>query len=159
MTNRPQRKVLRLEGYDYSQNNLYFITVCVHQRLNLFGCVAAVEMRPTPAGEMVTNWWDKLPGKFPGVENSDFVLMPNHIHGIVRLDHSSGSREPAVGLPTIMQWFKTMTTNAYIRGVKESGWQPFDGILWQRSYHDHIIRNESGLLTIQQYIRDNPAHW
>jgi len=58
-----------------------------------------------------------------------------------------------------MDWFKTMTTNEYIRGVKNFGWIPFHGKLWQRNYHEHIIRDEKSLLTIRQYIQNNPREW
>ena len=62
-------------------------------------------------------------------------------------------------LPRVMQWFKTMTTNHYIRGVKDNGWLPFEKRVWQRNYYDHIIRNEADLIRIQTYIRNNPASW
>ena len=58
-----------------------------------------------------------------------------------------------------MQWFKTMTTNEYIRGVKQRGWPRFDGKLWQRNYYEHIVRNENELNRIRQYILDNPMKW
>jgi len=61
--------------------------------------------------------------------------------------------------PTIIQWFKTMTTNEYLRGVKTSGWAPFQGQLWQRNYYEHVIRDEESLNRIRQYIHDNPARW
>lgn len=64
-----------------------------------------------------------------------------------------------IGIPDVMQWFKTMTTNEYIRGVKEHSWTPFDKKLWQRSYHDHIIRNQHRHQTIINYIIDNPNRW
>lgn len=84
--------------------------------------------------------------------------MPNHIHGIIVL------AEPAVDvklmpLGQIIQWFKTMTTNAYIRGVKELGWRPFNGRVWQRNYYEHIIRNERSLQAIRSYIDANPDNW
>ncbi len=62
-------------------------------------------------------------------------------------------------LPRVMQWFKTMTTNHYIREVKDNGWMPFEKRVWQRNYYDHIIRNEADLIRIQTYIRNNPASW
>ena len=62
-------------------------------------------------------------------------------------------------LPTIIQWFKTMTTNEYVRGVKMFGWSPFHGRIWQRNYYEQIIRNEEDLHHIRQYIHDNPANW
>ena len=58
-----------------------------------------------------------------------------------------------------MQWFKTMTTNAYIRGVKQDGWEPFPGKLWQRNYYERIVRNERGLNAVRQYIQNNPVRW
>jgi putative transposase len=66
-----------------------------------------------------------------------------------------------VGSPLhrVIQWFKTMTTNEYIRGVKTLGWQPFNGKLWQRNYYEHIIRNEQSYQTISEYIINNPAKW
>lgn len=110
--------------------------------------------------------------------------MPNHIRGIVLIEDSfgldgighivekgdhmavkgdhMGSPLPDGGRPAlgdVVGWFKTMTTNAYIRGVKESGWEPFPGRLWQRNYYEHIIRNERGLERIRAYIDGNPARW
>jgi REP element-mobilizing transposase RayT len=62
-------------------------------------------------------------------------------------------------LPQVVQWFKTMTTNEYIRGVKQNAWSPFSGKLWQRNYWEHIVRNEQELNRIQQYIQNNPTQW
>ncbi|MDI9311558.1 MAG: transposase, partial [Limnohabitans sp.] len=62
-------------------------------------------------------------------------------------------------LHRVVQWFKTMTTNEYIRGVKNLGWPPFDGKLWQRNYYEHIIRNKQSYQTISKYINNNPAKW
>jgi REP element-mobilizing transposase RayT len=133
---------------------------------------------------MLQGWWDKLPHKFPNLELDEFVVMPNHIHGILVLKDPGGYtgpplQHPAVradlrvgpgigprvgpptpaSLPTIIQWFKTMTTNAYIRGVKGSGWKPFPGKLWHRTYYEHIIRDDRDWARIRQYIRDNPLNW
>ena len=107
--------------------------------------------------------------------------MPNHIHGIIVITNGSandgrthGSAPtdwiPTVGvnprvdpinptLGTIIQWFKTMTTNNYICGVKNHGWQSFDKRVWQRNYYEHIIRTEIGLNKIRQYIQNNPKMW
>jgi len=79
--------------------------------------------------------------------------------------HPNTGAHPGAGahigapLPAIVQWFKTMTTNEYIRGVKTLGWTPFPGKLWQRNYYEHIIRNDASLNRIRQYIIDNPARW
>jgi len=108
---------------------------------------------------MLGSWWAELSKKYSSVEAADFVVMPNHFHGLVIIESLTADQGQSVALSEVIGWFKTMTTNAYIRGVKESGWLPFSGRLWQRSYHDHIIRNEHALLNIQQYIHENPARW
>lgn len=139
---------------------------------------------------MLLGWWVKLPGKFPGLELDESVVMPNHIHGIIILTgwempsgrrvkdinakggHTGPPLQPVVGddprvvpgqeaayLPTIIQWYKTMTTNEYFRGVKNGIWPPFEGKLWQRNYFDHIVRNEKELDAIRAYIHFNPESW
>jgi len=77
-------------------------------------------------------------------------------HGSEEGEHIEHIGSP---LHRVVQWFKTMSTNEYIRGVKNMGWQPFNGKLWQRNYWEHIIRNEQSHQTISKYIIDNPAKW
>jgi putative transposase len=177
--NKHHRRSIRLKGYDYSQAGAYFVTMCAQHRELLFVTDDVVDM--------IQRWWDKLPEKFPGVETDAFVIMPNHMHGIIvvgvvpRDDPSSGQTRapcgpplrghgrsaPTTGIaPTVaptlgemIQWFKTMTTNEYIRGVKELNWTPFPGKLWQRNYYEHIIRSEIELNAIRQYIVNNPLKW
>jgi len=148
-----QRKSPRLRGYDYSREGAYFVTICQQNRACLFGEITDGELRLNSAGEMLRAWWERLPEKFPALEIDHFVVMPNHFHGIVLLDGGQ------IGLSAAMQWFKAMTTNAYIRGVKEQTWSSFEKRLWQRSYHDHIIRDERGLEMIRGYVLTNPARW
>ena len=74
-------------------------------------------------------------------------------------EHNTMGEHTGSPLRAVVQWFKTMTTNEYIRGVKQNGWLRFDGKLWQRNYYDHIIRNENELNRIRRYIVDNPAKW
>jgi putative transposase len=162
----PPRKSPRLQGYDYAQNGAYFITLCTQNRLCLFGEIEADEMHPNDAGNMILHWCNELKTKFPEIELDSYVLMPNHLHATVVLFDDADTKGAHVGAPlqnhpldSIMQWFKTMTTNAYIRGVKERGWESFPGKLWQRSFHDHIIRHEDDLNTHRQYILSNPARW
>ncbi|GAA5225379.1 transposase [Membranihabitans marinus] len=110
------------------------------------------------AGRMVEKWYFELENKYTHVKCGEMIIMPNHFHCIVganlRVCPSTGTP-----LPQIVQWFKTMTTNEYIRGVKSKGWQPFDGKLWQRNYWEHIIRNERSYNNIVNYIRSNPMKW
>jgi len=164
------RRSIRLRGYDYSQPGAYFITICTHNRELL--------LEQEPAKEMVRRYWEKLAAKFPHVALDQFVIMPNHVHGILiivgadprvcpdqgrtfntRGEHAGSPLRERPTLGRIIQWFKTMTTNAYIRGVENEGWQPFPGRLWQRNYYEHIIRDEDELNRLRQYIIDNPANW
>jgi putative transposase len=103
--------------------------------------------------------------------------MPNHSHVIItkigkapvgadlRVCPNDNRQECTSGehtgspLHRVIQWFKTMTTNEYIRGVKQHGWTPIPSKLWQRNYYEHIVRNEKELARIREYIRNNPAHW
>ncbi len=84
-----------------------------------------------------------------------YVIMPNHLHGIIALVE----RAERQTLGTVMQWYKTMTTNAYIRGAKEHGWPPFHERLWQRNYWEHIVRDDTDLARLRRYIEVNPARW
>ena len=165
------RRSIRLKNYDYAQIGAYFVTIVVNERLLLL---------ENPAiAAMVQRWWDELPHKFPTVDTDAFVIMPNHIHGIIVIGNTVGAdlrvgpragehtgsgehigspiRKPTLG--QIVQWFKTMTTNEYIRGVKGQGWPPFNRHFWQRNYYEHVIRNETDLDRIRRYIAENPIRW
>ncbi len=117
----------------------------------------AEAMVANEAGQMVQTWWTELASKFPSVALDEFVVMPNHVHGVIRI--SEHANVPPVSLVRLVAWYKTMTTNAYIRGVKANSWKRFSGTLWQRSFYDHVVRNEEDLNRIRQYILDNPARW
>jgi putative transposase len=162
-----KRQSPRLSDYDYSQAGAYFVTAYVQARQALLGEIIHGEMRLNQAGYMVERWWNKLASKFSTLETDFYVVMPNHFHGIALLAENAASALPAcrqganMGAPLqkIMQWFKTMTTNEYIHGVKEHGWPRFQGSLWQRSFYDHVIRDEASLNRIREYISTNPLRW
>lgn len=174
------RKSIRLKGYDYSQAGLYFITICVQDRLCLFGDIVDGEMILNDPGRMVENEWIKLPQRFPNIELHEFVVMPNHFHSIVEIVFGATlvvapnergqpplSGQPQGIAPTdnpktvgdIVGAFQSIVTVEYIRGVKRLGWQPFNGKLWQRNYWEHIIRNEQSYHRISEYIINNPKNW
>ena len=122
-------------------------------------------MLANDAGRMVARWCAELAVKFPHAVPDESGVMPNHFHAIVllwpdakgaRLSADERSREP---LPEIVQWFKTMTTNEYIAGVKTHGWPEFRGRLWQRDYHEHVVRDKEDVNEFRRYIRENPANW
>ncbi len=149
-----QRKSLRMQNYDYSQRGLYFLTVCTQGRKCLFGTIRDGVLSKNPAGEMIDKWYAKLSENFPNIRCLEHIVMPNHFHCIIQIMEQS-----VVDISTIMQWFKTMTTNEYIRGVKQLGWPRFEGKLWQRSFYDNIIRSQDLHYIIVDYINSNPSKW
>ncbi len=149
------RKVIRLQHYDYTQNGLYFITICTQDRACLFGKILDNEVKLNPAGKMIQYWYFELEKHFPSIKPLEYVIMPNHIHFILQIEN----QEQKTSLFDAIYWFKTMTTNEYIRHVKHSHWQPFNKRLWQRSYYEHIVRNERSYFDIIQYIENNPYNW
>jgi putative transposase len=177
-----QRRSIRLRDYDYRETGAYFVTIVTQGRRCLFGDVVDGKMRLSEAGQMVFGVWEELLLNYPGVETDRFVIMPNHIHGVVVLvgagpracPESGGQPQgvaptgnrtanldacKALSLPDILHRFKSLTTQRYIRGVKESDWARFSSRLWQRNYFEHVIRSEQSLNRIRQYILDNPLHW
>ena len=170
------RRSIRLKGYDYSKEGLYFVTICVQHRECLFGEIKNGTMYKNPSGEMIDKWITETTNKFNNVEIPSFIVMPNHVHVIftvgadlrvcpspvplecIRRDNNQGEH---IGSPLqwVVQWFKTMTTNDYIRGVKTMDWKPFDKKLWQRNYYEHIIQNEQSYMKISEYIQNNPKKW
>lgn len=169
--NLPNRRSIRLQEYDYSQDGLYFITICVQDKACLFGGIENDEMVLNEAGRMVKKWCAELSHKFPDIIMDTYIIMPNHFHAIIiNIGDSVGAdlcvcpenkTGEHIGSPLhrVIQWLKTMTTNEYIRGVKSLNWIPFDKKLWQRNYYEHIIRNEKAYDKIAEYILSNPHNW
>ena len=167
------RKPLRLSNYDYSQNGVYFVTVCTKDKAHLLGSVVAGRVVLTACGRVVEEAVQAIPGVYPGVMLDHFVVMPNHIHLLVRLESGpprcaaptdaacwparQAADEGTVGaghwparqtsLPKIISALKSLTTRRC--GLP----------LWQRGYYDHIIRDETDYLTRWNYIDTNPARW
>ncbi len=159
-----ERRPTRLPGYDYSQPGAYFVTICVKDRLCLFGSVVDGTMVPNDAGRMVTTTWSEMPDHYGDVTLDQFVVMPNHVHGVILLNIHGGRpggrpRGAAPTLTDLMDRFKTLTTRRYIEGVRRDGWPPFPGQLWQRSYYDHVVRGDESLIEIREYIATNPIKW
>ncbi len=140
---KPERKPLRLENYNYSSIGAYFVTVCLQNRAAL--------LKNNEAKQMVEKWLSEIPKKFKNVTLDCYVVMKDHIHIIIFINEENGTN-----LAHIMDWFKTMTTNEYIRGVRQGIYKPFEKKFWQRSYNDHIIRNDEDLNEKRQYILNNP---
>jgi len=118
---------------------------------------AALCGRPGNADQMIKKWLKEIENKFPDMQIDDFVIMPNHIHFILRIQGQGGHTGPP--LHEAVDWFKTMTTNEYIKGVKAGLYHPFNKRVWQRNYYEHIIRSEGEYKNIREYILTNPAKW
>ena len=177
------RRSIRLKGFDYSQAGAYFVTVCTQNRQYLFGEISENKIRLNDAGRMIRTIWEGLSNRFPSIALDQFVVMPNHVHGIIMLIDSIHRRGESCIRPNphnrpnqgdhkdrpygtwagtigrIMQTFKSTTTHEYIIGVRQYGWFSFPGKLWQRNYYEHIIHNEAELNRTRQYICDNPLNW
>ena len=201
------RRSIRKERFDYTSAGGYFVTICTNDKRHLFGAVCNERMHLNDAGNVITKTWNILPTRFPTVKLNEFVIMPNHLHGIIVISNTPDptlsnhpSQQPNAGatlddhpqnvgatpcgcpippcdfpsidteikhghphggaptLGDIVGWFKSMTTNKYIHGVKQNGWPPFDGRLWQRNYYERIIRDDEWE-KIAAYINANPAEW
>jgi len=147
------RKSIRLKNYNYQQNGFYFITLCIQNREHLLGEISADKYIVYDAGEMITDVWNNLSKYYKGIKTHQFVVMPNHIHGIIELENSE------LDLSEIIRRYKTFTTRQYIIEIENNNWQPFSKKLWQRNYYEHIIRDEKSWIKIQEYIQNNPKQW
>ena len=152
------RRSIRLRGYDYAQPGAYFVTTSTQHRECVLGEIAQGAMKLNAAGAVVQDCWDDLPRHFPHVELDAFVVMPNHVHGIIVLTSVGAGFKPAPTkrhpLPQIVRAFKTFAA----RRINEHRGTP--GVpVWQRNYYEHVVRNDDELNRIRQYILDNPMHW
>ena len=171
------RRSIRLKGYDYSQTGMYFITICTHNRVGMFGDIERGEMILNEYGEIIKFTWFDLKNHNVNVLLDCFVIMPNHVHGIVMMMNNenpvgAGSKpapikpapikiraglEPAPtnhGLSEIMRQFKTFSAKR-INKLRNTPAVP----VWQRNFYEHVIRDEQSLCKIQEYIINNPREW
>ena len=158
------RRSVRLAGFDHSQAGAYFVTICTHDR--------ELSLQAGPVRDVVRSAWCGLPARFPGVALDEFVIMPNHIHGIIILEGGAASGAPTVlgaasSTPTVLGAVSSAPTlGRVVRAFKSiSGIEANKALgrsnlpFWQRSYHEHIIRDDEELNAIRQYIQANPGNW
>lgn len=176
----PKRKSPRLPEYDYALAGGYFITIVTHKHLPFFGKVVDGEMQKNEAGWMIQKEWLCLHNHFSGIELDEFIVMPNHFHGILFITETNVGeglvpsrqclpernvpleRAPTRDAPTLSEIigaFKSKTTSKYIQGVKEHNWPTYHDRLWQRSFYDRVIRDESELDKLREYIHHNVSKW
>ncbi|MBL7811902.1 MAG: hypothetical protein JNL57_06725 [Bacteroidetes bacterium] len=177
-----ERKPNRLKGFDYATSALYFITSCVQGRINCFGKIHNGEMHCSPYGKIAQNQWEWLQQQYTYIVSHAFVVMPDHIHAVIEITnpvHPVGSgrdltlqqplrdltlQQPSHDLtlqdePTkikslseLIGAYKTTTSKC----IHQAGFPEFK---WQRSFHDHIIRNAAEYQRIIRYILTNPQRW
>lgn len=157
---------MRLHGWDYSSPGYYFVTICVKNKECFLADIVDCKVVPNEYGKIVESRWLWLKNQYPYVELDAFVVMPNHVHGLVKIagrtvgtgrdlslpDLSLLEQGKRKSLSDIIGAFKTTSSKA----IHQAGFLNF---YWQRSFYEKIIRSETEAGTIRQYINDNPAHW
>ncbi len=151
----PVRKRNRLPYYDYSTNGGYFVTICTEKRKNTLGTIVGDGFPvPKKAGQIAQAYIKRIPSRFPDVIVDKYVVMPNHIHILLRIDKVGGTGNPSPTLGDVIAWFKYHVT----REINTLCSTPGDRF-FQRSFHDHVIRNDADYEKIWRYIDTNPLKW
>ncbi|MHA1344653.1 MAG: transposase [Promethearchaeota archaeon] len=176
MNKKYNRKSIRLRDYDYSQPGLYFITICTQNKLCLFGQIKNEKMILNNAGEMVKKCWLEIPKHHSNVVLHKYIIMPNHIHGIIEIvgvqNIEPGRKKyKIVGVqniePLLRNKFQKIipgSIGSIVRGFKIGVTKWFHKNtniknVWQRNYYEHIIRNKKSYIKITEYIENNPIKW
>jgi len=181
-----QRRSIRLKGYDYCQAGAYYVTIVTYQRDLLFGEIVNEEMILNELGKIADECWRAIPDHFPFVELGTYVIMPNHVHGIIWIEEKEGTRrrcvlddeyrarqrrvptEPNALMETTEGFGKPVKGSipTVVRAYKSAVTYAVNAVqnqrgavLWQRNYYEHIIRNDRELNNIRRYILNNPLRW
>ena len=173
----PPRRNLRVPEFDYSQPGAYYVTIVTHERKQLFGQIVDSAVVLNEVGKMVKDIWIAIPKHFPNVKLGEFVIMPNHIHGIISITAGAQYAVPAQDetvveathaspLHRISKGPLPGSIGAIIGSFKSAATKRFHEIpnnpekrLWQRNYYEHVIRNERDYTAIYEYILANPMDW
>jgi len=152
----------RLVEYDYGSNGLYFITICTKDRATFLGQIDpdTALFQPSSIGQVAMDCWAAIPTFSPFVELDAFQLMPNHLHGVLRINKPGGSQiicqpnrfgSQSQNLASIIRGYKSAVTKHATMNQLAFGWQP--------SFYERVVRNQDELIRIQRYIENNPAQW
>ncbi len=149
---------LRLDDYDYSEEGIYFMTICTQDHKNFFGRIENWKMVLNDVGKIAEKYWKEIPKHYENVQLGAFVIMPNHIHGLIEITNSVRTEQCSVPtkknyglISKIIKSFKNTVTKQ-IRTF-------FPDFAWHRSFYDHIVRNDKELEKIHEYIIFNPEKW
>lgn len=177
----PNRKLIRLKGHNYADDNLYYITICVDNRRCLLGNCINQKMKLSTIGEIAHQYWLDIPNHNENAVLHEFVIMPNHLHGIIELNNSHFAETSHFVVGRDMPWHvptpRHVPTNGNQFGKPIPGsvsviinqfkssvkrWcnkNIFSEFQWQSRFYDHIIRSYDEYMRISDYINDNPAKW
>lgn len=150
------RKSIRLRGHDYSGRGVYFVTILTKNRRRLFGTVVNGRMALSEAGRIAARCWQEIPQHFPNVSLDTWVVMPDHVHGILVIEADGhGGTIPGEDRPC----GTARTIGSMVRGFKIGVTKALGKSPWHRNYHEMILRDACALETVRAYIRNNPAQW
>lgn len=149
----PKRKRNRLAGYDYSSCGAYFVTICTKDRLKILSKICRGGALLRPIGDICELEIERIQNRFH-IMIDKYVIMPNHVHMIIVIGQERAEQSPAPTVGDIICAFKSITTKTANKYENQPGRK-----IWQRSYHDHIIRNEQEYQKIWNYIDANPMKW
>ena len=155
------RRSMRLSTYDYTQSGVYFVTICTYRFASLFGRIVDGNVQLNGLGRLVEEEWQRTSVVRPSVDLDQFVVMPNHLHGLLCISDSKVERIPkssttmrANSLGSIIAQYKSIVTKRSRSRASSRSWP-----IWKRNYYDHIVRNERSLERIRTYILENPSRW
>jgi REP element-mobilizing transposase RayT len=156
------RRSIRLKGYDYRSAGAYFVTIVTYQRECVFGEIVNGEMRLNDYGKIADEHWQDIPNHFPNVDLGTYVIMPNHVHGIIVVNDQVGATQCVAPTPPRGPQRRSIwaIVGSYKSSVSYRINKQFNVTnIWQRNYHEHIIRDDDEHNRIHLYIESNPANW
>jgi putative transposase len=164
-----RRRSIRLVDYNYSLAGAYFVTICINDRKSILGDIKNGNVDLSPIGEIAHQCWKEIPNHFDYVELDAFIVMPNHLHGIIVLNKDCRGVQLNAPDRRTANYYKSISTkkgtlSVIIRTYKASVTtqcrkRKYDFHGWQRNYYEHIVRNEDVLGHIREYIVSNPLQW
>ena len=152
---------MRLKNWDYSSSGWYFITICTQNKIHYFSDISKLNLQKNTLGEIADKFWKEIPIHFPFIELGEYIIMPNHLHGLLYVNnqelnpiilHDKKNISPQKGdISTVIRSYKGIVTQT-IRNTNKK-------FKWQSGYYDNVIKNEQALIATAQYIRENPKRW
>jgi putative transposase len=167
--NKYRIETTRLRDWNYAARGWYFVTICIENKRGYFGRIIDAQQYLSALGEYAEACWREIPSHHKNVTLDEFIVMPNHVHGIIVIDgpgcmpplRRRGERRPVQPLPAVSP--KASSLGGVVRSYKSavSTWAHAKGLKfnWQPRFHDRIIRGKNSLENIRQYIRNNPINW